>query len=133
MRALAARNNVQAEVYEGNYDGVDLGVFDPNSALYAFNPQYVVILLSGEKLKAHLYASGDRRSFADETVNRLENLWAAFRGQSQATIIQSTFVLPSERAFGNYELKVVKIRSAQSSLRSTIDWPLKRGRQRTSF
>ena len=33
MRAIAARNNVQAEVYEGNYDGVDLEILDPNSAL----------------------------------------------------------------------------------------------------
>ena len=106
MRAIAARNGVQAELYEGNYDGVDLEILDPNSALYAFAPQYVVILLSSEKLKARLYASGDRRTFADETVGRLENLWGAFRAHSQATIIQSTFVLPSERAFGNYELKV---------------------------
>ena len=106
MRAIAARNGVQAELYEGNYDGVDLEILDPNSALYAFAPQFVVILLSSEKLKARLYASGDRRTFADETVGRLENLWGAFRAHSQATIIQSTFVLPSERAFGNYELKV---------------------------
>ena len=138
MRAIAARNNVQAQVYEGNYDGVDLEILDPNSALYTFNPQYVVILLSGEKLKAHLYASGDRRSFADETVGRLENLWSAFRAQSQATIIQSTFVLPSERAFGNYELKVadsvgsifteinyrlsVKAREAKNVLLNDVDF-----------
>jgi FkbH-like protein len=138
MRAIAARNNVQAQVYEGNYDGVDLEILDPNSALYAFNPQYVVIILSSEKLKAHLYASGDRRSFADETVGRLENLWSAFRAQSQATIIQSTFVLPSERAFGNYELKVadsvgsifteinyrlsVKAREAKNVLLNDVDF-----------
>jgi predicted enzyme involved in methoxymalonyl-ACP biosynthesis len=90
MRAIAARNNVRAEVYEGNYDGVDLEILDPNSELYAFHPQYVVVLLSSEKLKARLYASNDRRGFADETVGRLENLWSAFRAQSQATIIQST-------------------------------------------
>ena len=108
MRAIAARNNARAEIYEGNYDGVDLEILDPNSALYGFAPQYVVILLSSEKLKARLYASSDRRGFADETVGRLENLWAAFRAQSQATIVQSTFVLPSERAFGNYELKVAE-------------------------
>lgn len=106
MRAIAARNGVQAELYEGNYDGVDLEILDPNSALYAFAPQYVVILLSSEKLKARLYASADRRTFADETVGRLEGLWGAFRAHSQAAIIQSTFVLPSERAFGNYELKI---------------------------
>src|SRR3984957_2370004 len=108
MRAIAARNNVRADVYEGNYDGVDLEILDPNSALYGFAPQYVVILLSTEKLKARLYASSDRRAFADETVGRLETLWSASRTQSQATIIQGTFVLPSERAFGNYELKVAE-------------------------
>ena len=97
LRALAARNNVRAEVYEGNYDGVDLEILDANSALYAFEPQYVVILLSSEKLKARLYASGDRRGFADETIGRLENLWSAFRAQSQATIIQS-YICPTERA-----------------------------------
>ncbi|MGH6797234.1 MAG: hypothetical protein ACREDI_02480, partial [Roseiarcus sp.] len=138
MRAIAARNNVRAEVYEGNYDGVELEILDPNSALYAFHPQYVVILLSSEKLKARLYASGDRRAFADGTVGRLENLWGAFRAQSQATIIQSTFVLPSERAFGNYELKVadsvgsifteinyrlaVKAREAKNVLLNDVDF-----------
>lgn len=138
MRAIAARNNVQAEVYEGNYDGVDLEILNPNSALYAFNPQYVVILLSSEKLKAHLYASRNRRGFADETISRLENLWSAFRAQSQGTIIQSTFVLPSERAFGNYELKVadsvgsifteinyrlsVKAREAKNVLLNDVDF-----------
>jgi predicted enzyme involved in methoxymalonyl-ACP biosynthesis len=130
MRAIAARNGVQAELYEGNYDGVDLEILDPNSALYAFAPQYVVILLSSEKLKARLYASGDRRTFADETVGRLENLWGAFRAHSQATIVQSTFVLPSERAFGNYELKVAD--SVGSIFpRSTIAWRSRRARLRT--
>ena len=98
----------------------------------------MVILLSSEKLKAHLYAASDRRGFADETVGRLENLWSAFRAQSQATIIQSTFVLPSERAFGNYELKVadsvgsifteinyrlaVKAREAKNVLLNDVDF-----------
>jgi FkbH-like protein len=100
MRAIAARNNVQAEVYEGNYDGVDIEILDANSALYAFQ--------------------------------------RAFRAQSQATIIQSTFVLPSERAFGNYELKVadsvgsivaeinyrlaVKAREAKNVLLNDVDF-----------
>ena len=48
MRAIAARNNIRAEVYEGNYDGVDLEILDPNSGLYTFDPQYVVILMSSD-------------------------------------------------------------------------------------
>lgn len=138
MRAIAARNNVQAEMYEGNYDGVDLEILAANSALYAFQPQYVIILLSSEKLKAHLYTASDRRAFADETIGRLESLWSSFRTHSQATIIQSTFVLPSERAFGNYELKAadsvgsifteinyrlaIKAREAKNVLLSDVDF-----------
>ena len=65
-------------------------------------------------------------------------MWSAFRAQSQATIIQSTFVLPSERAFGNYELKVadsvgsifteinyrlaVKAREAKNVLLNDVDF-----------
>ena len=105
FKVLGAKNGVRFEVYEGDYDGIDLEIFNPNSGLYAFDPQYVIILTSSEKLKSRLYDKDDRTSIANDTVDRLENLWDFFRAHSNATIIQSTFVLPSERAFGNYELK----------------------------
>ncbi len=106
MKVLGAKNDVNVKVYEGDYDGIDLDILDPSSRLYSFEAQYVIILMSSEKLKIRLYNTDRRKTFAAETVERLENLWNAFRAHSAATIIQSTFVLPSERAFGNYELKV---------------------------
>jgi FkbH-like protein len=66
----------------------------------------MVILVNSEKLKSRFYESGDRAGFADATIDRLENLWTTFRQHSKATVIQSNYVLPSERAFGNYEIKV---------------------------
>ena len=59
--------------------------------------------MSSEKLKNCLYDSADRKVFAADTIERIESLWGAFGALSSATIVQSTFVLPSERAFGNYE------------------------------
>ncbi len=106
LKTLAARNGVALDVYEGGYDSIDLEVINQDSDLYRFDPQYLIVLMSGEKLKNRLYDSTDRKSFVADTIGRIENLWRAFRAQSSATIIQSTFVLPSERAFGNYELKV---------------------------
>ncbi len=106
IKSLGLRNGVVVEVYEGGYDSVDLEILNSKSALYAFDPQFLIVLTSGEKLKARLYESADRHSFASETVARIENLWETFRVNSSAVLIQSTFVLPSERAFGNYELKV---------------------------
>jgi len=106
IKSLGARNAVAIDVYEGGYDSIDLEMLNPSSTLYAFEPQFVIVLMSGEKLKARLYESADRPSFAADTVRRIEGLWEAFRANSSATIVQSTFVLPTERAFGNYELKV---------------------------
>jgi FkbH-like protein len=106
IKTLGAKNNILIEMYEGSYDGIDVEILDPNSDLYAYRPQYLILLMSSEKLKARLYNSRNRPTFASETIQRLENLWSTFRAYSTATIIQSTFVLPSERAFGNYELKV---------------------------
>ena len=106
LKVLAARNGVALEVYEGGYDSIDLEILNPDSGLYAFGPQFAIVLVSGEKLKSRMYDSADRTTFAADTVGRIANLWSAFGAQSRATIVQSNFVLPSERAFGNYELKV---------------------------
>ena len=106
LKALAARNGVGLDVYEGGYDSIDLEILNPESSLYAFGPEYLIVLMSGEKLKNRLYDRADRSAFASDAIERIESLWGAFGAQCSATIVQSTFVLPSERAFGNYELKV---------------------------
>ncbi len=106
LKVLAARNGVALAVYEGGYDSIDLEILNPKSGLYDFDPQYLIVLMSGEKLKNRLYDSTDRKGFAGDAIQRIESLWSAFGARSSATIVQSTFVLPSERAFGNYELKV---------------------------
>jgi HAD superfamily phosphatase (TIGR01681 family) len=105
LKTLAARNGVALDVFEGGYDSIDLEILNPESSLYAFEPQYLIVLMSGEKLKNRLYDTADRMAFATDTIGRIEGLWRAFGARSGATIVQSTFVLPSERAFGNYELK----------------------------
>jgi FkbH-like protein len=106
LKVLGGKNGVKIEAYEGGYDAIDLEIINSESGLFAFAPDYVIILMSAEKLKSRLFDREDRASFADETVAKIENLWSVFGARSKATIIQSTFVLPAERAFGNYELKV---------------------------
>lgn len=121
LTVLCARRGVRLEVYEAGYDTIDLEILSPDSALYAFKPQYVALLLSSQKLTAKLETASDRASFAADTVSRLENLWSILSQHCQATIIQSTFVIPSERAFGNYELKVEE---SIGSLFATINYAL---------
>ena len=108
LRALFARNGVRVEVYEGGYDSIDSEILDPSSGLHAFAPGYVAVLVASEKLKGRFYQTEERADFAERTVARFTGLWEALRRAGTATVIQGTYVLPSERAFGNYELKVAE-------------------------
>lgn len=103
LRALFASNGVDAEIYEAGFDTVEVETLNPESGLYAFQPQAIVILQSIVKLKGSFYhAAGNRGSFAQARANAVEEVWNTIRARSQALIVQSTFVLPYERPFGNY-------------------------------
>lgn len=106
LKTHCARHNIKLELYEASYDSIDVEILNTESQLYKFEPNYIAILLSTEKLKARLYAAIDRKGFATDAIDRLSNLWITIKNNSHATIIQSNFVMPSERAFGNYEHKV---------------------------
>ncbi|HET7542636.1 MAG TPA: HAD-IIIC family phosphatase [Polyangiaceae bacterium] len=103
LRALFASNGVAAVIYEAGFDTVELEAFDPNSGLYSFSPEVVIILQSLGKLKANYYDFPDERgSFVSSKAAQIEQVWKAIRARCGAPIIQSTFVLPYERPFGNY-------------------------------
>jgi FkbH-like protein len=105
LKVLAARNGTRLDVYEADYDQIDVDILNPQSGLYEFDPQYAAILVASEKLKSRFYESDDQGAFAETSIGRFKNLWEVLRQHSAATVIQGTYVLPSERAFGNYELK----------------------------
>lgn len=105
LRVQAADQGVALDIYEADYDSIDLEILDPDSALYAAKPEFIAILVAPEKLKAKFYGSSHRADFAAHAVERFEHLWAAVAQRCDATIIQATYVMPSERAYGNFELK----------------------------
>jgi FkbH-like protein len=106
LKVLFARNGVRAAIYESDYDSINTEILNPGSALYAFEPRYVAVLVATEQLKSRLYHADDRLDAADQEVGQLVNLWNTLKQHSGATVIQGNFVAPSERAFGHYEKKV---------------------------
>jgi FkbH-like protein len=108
LKALCARRGFRLEIYEAGYDTIDLEILNRESGLYAFAPDFIAVLMATQSLLPRLYATDARSDFAGETVTRLVGRWSLLRERSSATILQSTFVLPSERAFGGYELKVAE-------------------------
>ena len=104
LKVLFARNKVKLELYEADYDSIDFEILNPQSGLYTFQPQFVAILAASEKLKTRFYEAADRAAFVAETADRYSNLWNVLKSNNPAvTVIQGNFVMPLERAFGNYE------------------------------
>ena len=103
LRVLFSRSGTEAEIYEAGYDTIELEALDPAARLYAFAPDVVVILQSVGKLKPRYYSlKGGRSAFVEAEASRAEATWQAIRARSLAPIVQSTFVVPYERPFGNY-------------------------------
>jgi FkbH-like protein len=107
LRALFARANVWAEFHEGGFDGVELEVLNPDSALYHFRPDVIVLLNAVQSLRDKYYQrSGDASAWAGEMISRMTRVWDSIRQHSTAQIVQSNFAAPIERFYGNYDLKV---------------------------
>ena len=110
LTAMLDVNGFSAEIYEGAFDAIELEVYDAESRLYAFQPDAIVILNATQALRTSFMTrrvgAGRAGDFVGETVAKMTNVWDAIRSHSQAPMIQSTFVLPLERLFGSYDLKV---------------------------
>jgi FkbH-like protein len=107
LRALFHEQGVDAKIYEGPFDAIELETCNVKSGLYRFAPHVIVILNAVQALR---FRSGvfreDAMAFVEETANQVSRIWDNIQSNSQATIVQSNFVAPYERPFGNFDHKV---------------------------
>ena len=89
------------------FDAIELESYGENSGLYGFAPHAIVILNSVQAVRIQF---GKRKAegadFVEETAARIVRIWDAIQSHTTAVILQSNFVLPYERHFGNFDLKV---------------------------
>ena len=107
LKVLLAHKGVRADIYLAEYDSIELEVFNADSGLYEFGPDAVVILnsLGALRLKYHREVAA-RAQFSDTVAARTAAVWDTLRTRSSTVIIQSNYVLPYERQFGNFDHKV---------------------------
>lgn len=107
LRVLFHRNGIDCSFYEGSFDAIGLDVHDGDSELYRFAPDVVVVLNAVQALRSRFgQRNGDAEAFVEETADAIAGVWHAIGKHSTAAVIQSNFVLPYERSFGNLDLKV---------------------------
>jgi FkbH-like protein len=106
LRELFRRDGFAAEIYEAPFAAIELEVFNPASGLYQFRPDIVVLLNSTQALRTVFFQAGQSGSdFVLDVETRMASVWDAIRSNTAALVVQSNYVMPYERLFGNYDLK----------------------------
>lgn len=105
LRELFHRAGFAAEIYEAPFAAIELEVLNPSSDFYAFKPDVVVLLNSTQALRAAFFQPVPSSDFVREVEGRIIGVWDAIRSNTAALIVQSNYVMPYERLFGNYDLK----------------------------
>ena len=116
LRANLYQQGICGDIYEGEYNAINMEVFDAASGLYEFAPDYVLLLTHYLDVKDYpvLLSSKDEvREFAGSTLKYYQNLWEALhKNLPRVRILQSNFVIPPERLLGNMERQAAYSRTS---------------------
>lgn len=107
LRGYGVYTGFPLQVFDADYDQVRAQVMDPGSELYAFAPDYLLLVFSVERLWADYCASTQREDFAQRKLDEIESYWNAFHAQRPAAkLLQCNYPELDDRIFGNFALKV---------------------------
>jgi len=101
MLSLAAsRRGICIEVQESQYGQYEQEIIDPNSRLYAFDPDFVVLAVHEGDLRLPEYSAAPEESIRSE-VARWTSLWRTVKERSRARVVQHNFALPCDVPAGH--------------------------------
>lgn len=106
LRVLLCRYGIYPEIYEGEYNGISLDVFDDDSALYKFNPSFIVVLPDYHDVyyqKPNVLATEEEvtRQVSDVVSYYINICEKIHEKLPRCQILLSNFVEPIEEPLGN--------------------------------
>lgn len=122
----------EVELFEAEFDQIDLQVLNPGSELHAFAPETVLIYLAGERFadKFSAIPPEARHDAAEKFIDRVGRLSEALSAKGYQTICFN-LADPGDGVFGNYASKV---RGSLGYQLRTINYELMRmAEQRADF
>jgi len=108
IKGYGYNEKINFEIYEADYQQIEQEVINLDSKLYEFNPEYIVMFESTEKLINDFYKLGKvhKNNYADTQVERIKSLWNRVNSKLNCKIINFNYVEIDDDVFGNYGNKV---------------------------
>ena len=95
------------DIFEADYDQIEMQTYDSESELYEFKAEYVIIYHSSEKLLKKFYKldNNDKTSFANRHIEEVSSLYRTITNKSKCKVIYFNLVETDDSVFGNYANK----------------------------
>ena len=107
LRGESVRRGFPLHVLDADYDQMEAQLLDPDSEVYRFQPDYILLFASVEKLKNRFYDTvpAARTGFAQREIERFTGLWQAISANSGAKILMFDFPEAEDNVFGSFALR----------------------------
>jgi FkbH-like protein len=108
LRGQAYESGYNVEIFEADYSQIDLQIFDFNSDLYKFNPKYVIIHHSTNKLLLHYnkLESTHKVKLCNDRLGLIKNLFYNLTENLETKVLYFNYNEIDDNIFGNYANKV---------------------------
>ncbi|TWJ01710.1 HAD superfamily phosphatase (TIGR01681 family)/FkbH-like protein [Mucilaginibacter frigoritolerans] len=107
LRATGFDLKLDLDIWEADFNQIESQVFDPCSALYAHNPEVVIIYKSSHKLleKYNKLSVEHYQNLADEELDVIKSLVVQLNHENNIKIVFYNYAEIDDAVFGNYASK----------------------------
>ena len=105
LTLASARQDVDVEIYESQYAQYRQEILDPNSGLYAFDPDFILLAVHEGEITLKALSANPEEDLELE-CRRWTSLWELLKERSRAHILQHNFVVSSATPMGHLATQV---------------------------
>jgi FkbH-like protein len=107
IKGYGYENGINFDIYEADYDQIELQVFNISSDLYKFKPEYVIIFFSSKKIIKKFWSLNvsEKSDFANRQMKNIENIYHSITNTIGSKIIFFNFQEINDTVFGNFSNK----------------------------
>ena len=100
---------ISFDIYESDYDQIDMQVMDASSELYEFQPEYIIIFQATQKLASKFYKKqiDSKIASAENQISHVSQWVNVINDNHKCKIIYFNFAETNDSVFGNYANKTV--------------------------
>jgi len=107
LKAVMHENKIKISLYEADFDAIDTEIFNPDSELYHFQPNYIFISTASKKqqLKFNGLDLSEKANFAINYLEKAKLWWDTINQNIKTNVIFSNLAETDDAVFGNYANK----------------------------